>query len=124
MLLSIRSGNSGIAIIVLTVVLLCFSASSWAASSVAPVTQKPKKLQLVVGQSVVLTSSKPIKRVSEPAPEVADTIPVSPHQLYITGKAPGLTSLILWKNKHDFEAYDLEVAYDVSRLKQKLRGPA
>jgi pilus assembly protein CpaC len=26
----------------------------------------------------------------------------------------------LWKNKHDFEVYALEVAYDISRLKQKL----
>ncbi|MEE9610362.1 MAG: pilus assembly protein N-terminal domain-containing protein, partial [Desulfatiglandales bacterium] len=122
MFLSKRSGKSGIALIVLAVVLLIFSARSWAADSVSPQIQKSKKLQLLVGKSIVLTSSRPIKRVSEPDPKLADAIAVSPYQLYITGKAPGLTSLILWKNKHDFEVYDLEVAYDVSRLKQKLHA--
>ena len=45
---------------------------------------------------------------------------LSPRQIYITGKGAGLTNLILWHSKNDFTIRDIEVVYDVSRLKQRL----
>jgi len=36
------------------------------------------------------------------------------------GKAPGVTTLMLWQDRKLLTIYDLEVAYDTSRLKEKL----
>jgi pilus assembly protein CpaC len=79
-----------------------------------------QRLQLVVGKSVILKVSKPVKRVSVANPGIADFVLVSPFEIYVTGKAAGITNLTLWKNKSVVAVYDLEVAYDISRLKEKL----
>jgi pilus assembly protein CpaC len=120
MLLSRRFTKRATSIIVLAVAILILCTTSSTANPIVPQNQSARKLQLVVGKSMVFTSSQPIKRISEPHPEIAQTVAISPYQIYITGKAPGITTLILWSNKHDFEIFDLEVAYDVSRLKEKL----
>ena len=110
---------------------LVFSAISRAADFVPPEIEKPKKLQVVVGKSIILKSPKPVKRVSiadaEPDirvsiadPDIAAATCYTPNEIYITGKASGITNLTLWQNKKIFAIYDLEVNYDISRLKQKL----
>lgn len=101
-------------------VLAIFSARSWAAGSVLPDTREPKKLEVVVGKSIILKTGQAVKRVSVAAPEIADFILLSSREIHITGKAVGVTNLSLWQNKKLFAVYDLEVAYDISRLKQKL----
>jgi pilus assembly protein CpaC len=106
--------------VIMAVLLLISSAGSWAADVVVTHTQEAKKLELVIGKSIILRSSEPIKRVSIGAPEIADFVLLSPREIHITGKAAGITNLSLWKNKKLFAIYDLEVAYDISRLKQKL----
>jgi len=122
MFLSRKSGKKGTVpvIIIIALVLLVFSAISRAADSELPETEKPKKLQLVVGKSIILKSSKPAKRVSIAEPEIASFVLLSPSEIYITGKAAGITNLTLWQNKKILVIYDLEVDYDISRLKQKL----
>jgi pilus assembly protein CpaC len=77
-------------------------------------------IQLVTGKSVVLKSARPVKRVSIADPEIADLVMLSPQEIYITGKASGVTNLTLWQNGTISEVYDLEVSFDISRLKQKL----
>ena len=77
-------------------------------------------IQLVTGKSVVLKSARPVKRVSIADPEIADLVILSPQEIYITGKASGVTNLTLWQNGTISEVYDLEVSFDISRLKQKL----
>jgi len=99
---------------------LVFSAISRAADFVPPEIEKPKKLQVVVGKSIILKSPKPVKRVSIADPGIAAFILLSPKEIYITGKASGITNLTLWQNKKISAIYDLEVDYDISRLKQKL----
>jgi len=102
------------------VLLLGFSAISRAADYVPPEIGKAKKLQIVVGKSIILKSPKPVKRVSIADPEIAAFVLLSPKEIYITGKASGITNLTLWQNKKISMIYDLEVDYDISRLKQKL----
>jgi len=102
-------------------VLLIFFASSWAAGSVLPETREPRKLELVSGKSIILRTSEPIKRISVGVPMIADFVIISPHEIYILGNITGITTLTLWQNKKIFSIYDLEVAYDISRLKQKLQ---
>ncbi len=107
--------------ILIALVLLIFSARSWAAGSVLPETLEPRKLEIVSGKSIILRTSEPIKRVSVGVPIIADFVIISPHEIYIVGNITGITTLTLWQNKKIFAIYDLEVVYDISRLKQKLQ---
>jgi len=107
-------------LIITAVALLIFSGNGSAADSVFQVMRQPRILKLVSGKSIVLRSSQPIKRISEPTPEIAEVIPLSPYEIYLHGKAAGTTTLILWQKDGISVIYDIEVAYDLSRLKQKL----
>jgi len=94
--------------------------ASLAASSMFQETWAPKKLNLTSGKSTILKSSLPIKRVSIADPEIADVRVLSSHEIYLTGKTAGITNLTLWQNNKVTEFYDIEVAYDLSRLKQQV----
>ena len=93
---------------------------TWATNSMVQETMEVKKLNLVSGKSTILKSALPIKRVSIADPEVADFLLLSPREIYLTGKTAGTTNLTLWQNGKVTEIYDLEVAYDLSRLKQQV----
>jgi pilus assembly protein CpaC len=93
---------------------------AWAANSMVQVTMEAKKLNLVSGKSKILKSALPIKRVSIADPEIADVRVLSPHEIYLTGKSAGTTNLTLWQNNKVTKIYDIEVAYDLSRLKQQV----
>lgn len=80
-----------------------------------------EKLSLVVGKSVVVQSKAAVKRVSIAAPEVADALVLSPQQIYLTGKTPGVTNVIMWGDADKVTAMlDVEVGPDVMTLKAKL----
>jgi pilus assembly protein CpaC len=106
-------------LLILAVFFALCPANSWAANSEI---SESHKLELVVGKSLIVKSPSPVKRVSVAAPEIADFILISPQEIYITGKAAGVTNLTLWQNKKVRAIYDLEVTYDVSRLKQKIHA--
>ena len=124
--MSTRFGKSEIASIIFMVmllfmmILLIFPSKSLAAASFLLETRNAEKLDLVVGKSVILKSSEPVQRLSIAAPAIADFVLLSPREIYLTGKTAGATNLTLWQNKKVAAIYDLEVAYDISRLKQKL----
>ncbi|MBP1732918.1 MAG: pilus assembly protein CpaC, partial [Deltaproteobacteria bacterium] len=94
--------------------------SVWAAGYGAQPAHEAERLHLASGQSMLLRSVEPVKRVSVANPEVADFTLISPQELYVLGKAPGVTTLMLWQDRKLLTIYDLEVAYDTSRLKEKL----
>ncbi len=106
---------------ILIVLLLMFiSIKSWAANTMISETQEANKLDMVIGKSILVTTSERIKRVSIAAPEVADFVLLSTNEIYITGKAAGATNLTIWQDKNVRSIYDLEIAYDVAGFKQKL----
>ncbi|MCK5507180.1 MAG: type II and III secretion system protein family protein [Desulfobacterales bacterium] len=109
-----------IIVYVLSILLLGFSAISLAADFVLPEIEQAKKLHVVVGKSIILKSPKTVKRVSIADPEIAAIIFLPPNEIYITGKASGITNLTLWHNKKILVIYDIEVNYDIPRLKQRL----
>ncbi len=80
----------------------------------------PQKIDLMAGKSMVLESPSAVKRVSLAAPGIADAIVLTPRQIYLTGRTPGLTNLILWEGDTIQATYDLEVYPDIVRLKEKL----
>lgn len=81
----------------------------------------PQRIELIVGKSKLVDSPIPIKRVSVGNPQIADVLVVSPKQIHLNGKAPGVTSVILGRVDGSTAFFDLEVRADISRLKQKLK---
>jgi pilus assembly protein CpaC len=80
-----------------------------------------QKLELTSGKSRVLDLPVAIKRASLANPEVADTVVLSPTQIYLTGKATGVTNLTLWNEGGKMMGmYDVVIAPDLSRLKENL----
>ena len=101
---------------------------SWAQGpqSITLETASTQKLTLTVGKSVILGSSEPVKRVSlgtpEGIPEIAVTMVLTPRQIYLTGKNPGVTNLTIWGiNERISTVLDLEVSPDISRLKEMIQ---
>ena len=88
---------SAVGVLVVSLWFLCSLASSAQTSSQGAIrTYTPQKLNLVVGKSLVIDTSVAVKRVSLANPDIADTVVISPRQLYLTGKAVGTTNLTLW----------------------------
>ena len=79
-----------------------------------------EKLELTVGKSALLRMPDPVKRVSIADLDIADFNLLSAREIYITGKAPGVTNMTLWQGKDIRHVYDLIVTADISRLKQRL----
>jgi Flp pilus assembly secretin CpaC len=51
-----------------------------------------QKINLTVGKSTLLQSPTQVKRVSLVAPETADAMVITPHQIQLTGRARGSNS--------------------------------
>jgi len=84
-------------------------------------TTSPQRLSLTVGKSIIIQSPGRVRRVSLVSPEIADAMVLTTHQIYVTGKAPGITSLTLWGVDNKVIAFlDLEISPDISRLKEML----
>src|SRR5262245_52317890 len=85
------------------------------------VASEAQRFELNVGKSKVVDLTTPIKRASLANPEVADTVVLSPKQIYLTGKAVGVTTLTLWKENGElFSAFDVRVSPDLSELREQL----
>ena len=86
-----------------------------------PVANEAQRFELGVGKSKVIDLTTSIKRASLANPEVADTVVLSPKQIYLTGKAIGVTTLTLWKENGElFSAFDVRVSPDLSELREQL----
>jgi pilus assembly protein CpaC len=78
-------------------------------------------MHLVVGKSLVYESPVPFMRASLANPEIAETLVLSPRQLYVMGKAVGMTNLTLWgRDGRMMVVQDVEVAPDLAQLKTQL----
>jgi len=89
--------------------------------SVGVSASNPRQIHLALGKSTLIDSQTDIKRVSLAAPEIADTIVLSPRQIYVVGKGIGSTNLTLWGARGSLlDIIDIEVTPDLGRLKEKL----
>lgn len=83
--------------------------------------EESRLLKLTAGKSHVLDTPVPITRASIANPEVADTVVLSPRQLYVVGKSIGTTNLTLWDDHGKVLAiYDVEITPDLDRLREQL----
>ncbi len=123
--MKMRNLNKGINSILFPVVfvsLLFFTFECWGEGSTQIVldTLNPQRLHLNVGKSTVIESPVNVKRVSIVDTTIADALVLTPKQIYLTGKAPGITSLTLWIDDTVHSVFDLEVTPDASSLKEKI----
>ncbi len=72
-------------------------------------TRQHKTLELSVGNSITIRSTRAIKRISIADPNIADFVMISPSEIYLTGKTPGKSNLTIWEGNKITEIYDLHV---------------
>jgi len=121
-----RIARNSAAALIAAVAVGVFSSALWAAENgparISAEAGRKQKVEVAVGKSIIIESRHAVKRVSIASPEIADALVLTPYQIYVTGKAPGITNLTLWDgNQANFSAvFDIEVAPDIARLKEKL----
>ena len=80
-----------------------------------------ERVDLLVGRSTVLRTTRPIKRVSLPKPDVADAVVTSSNEVLVHGKTPGVISLFIWADNGDIRTFDVVVRRDLSELEQRVQ---
>ena len=78
------------------------------------------QLTVIASKSIIVNTAEPIERVSVTDPAVADHVVISPQQVMIHGRTPGIVSLILWDRTGKSTSYDLVVEVDISLLQRQL----
>ncbi|PKN05824.1 MAG: pilus assembly protein CpaC, partial [Deltaproteobacteria bacterium HGW-Deltaproteobacteria-7] len=117
-----RENRTGVFLIILAFCLLlpiAVMAAGPERVSINPM--NPENLTVTSGKSMILESQNSIKRFSIAEPKIADVIVLTPKQVYLTGKTPGVTSLTFWGEGDKLSAvFDVEVTPNVASLKDKL----
>jgi len=78
-------------------------------------------LHLLVGRSMFVNTDNRIRRVYVSNPDVLDSFTSSPHQIVITSKIAGLSTLVLWDETGQSRAYLINSDVDVSNLHHALQ---
>jgi pilus assembly protein CpaC len=84
-------------------------------------TAEPQRLKLIIGKSIVIDLPTAIRRASLSNADIADTLVLSPKQIYVNAKTIGITNLTLWDEHQVYAIFDIEVTADYSRLRDQLR---
>jgi pilus assembly protein CpaC len=66
-------------------------------------------LTLTAGKSMIVDSALPVERVSVGLGDVAEATAISPRELLLNGKSPGVTSLIVWEEGGSKRLFDVTV---------------
>ncbi len=77
-------------------------------------------LRVMVGKSLLVTTTDKLRRVSVTDPTVADALVVTPTQVLVHGRSPGEVSLILWDEQERSRSFDLRVDADVTAAAQEI----
>ncbi len=81
-----------------------------------------RSLHVVVGRSIFIRTLSRLKRVYVSNPLVADSFTSSPHQIVVTAKAPGVSTLILWDEAGQSTSYLLFADLDVASLQSEIHA--
>ena len=92
-----------------------------AAPQAAPAGSSAETLHVLVGRSLVMTSQARIFRVSVADPTIVDALVVSPTQILINGKSPGVASLVIWDETGQSQTFDVNVDMDLTEMVAKIR---
>lgn len=78
------------------------------------------RLDLIMGKSQVLDFQEPFTRVSVTNSAVADVFVITPTQVLVSGKAAGVTSLVVFYPRRTV-FFDLVVQHDIALLSERLK---
>jgi pilus assembly protein CpaC len=78
------------------------------------------QMALVEGKSTLMRLPYPAQRMSVGDSRIADAILLNKNEVYLVGKAPGSTNLILWNKNGDATIIDIAVRLDTSLLEARL----
>lgn len=107
--------RSSIPVIALCVLAIAaFSAPAISAQSTEPSTAPPRQdssrdLSVAVGKTAVIDFSHSVKRVAVGLGDIAEASVVSPTEILINGKTPGVTSLIVWETSGQRQFFNVTV---------------
>lgn len=77
-------------------------------------------LHLIVGRSIVIDTSERLRRVYVANPAVLDSLTSSPHQIVLTAKLAGTSSVVLWSETGHSQLYTVLADMDVAGLEDSL----
>jgi pilus assembly protein CpaC len=72
--------------------------------------QAPRQLSVTLGKSLVIDSPVDIVRVSVADPAVVEAVGISPREIVLNGRKPGLTSVIVWQQGGGRLLFDVTTA--------------
>ncbi len=80
----------------------------------------PLTLHLLLGRSLFINTAERMRRVYVSNPKVLDSLTATPHQLVITAKAAGSSSVVLWDEMGQSNLYTVLADLDVAGLNDSL----
>src|SRR5262249_32548124 len=93
------------------------------AASFAKNNKEPIAVNVLVGQSRLITFDRSLERFSVSNPDIAEAVLVSNNQVVINGKAFGQINLIAWeKNSSRFIVFDVYVRTNLSLIDSQIRA--
>src|SRR5271157_4865950 len=95
-------------------------ASPETAPQAGPSGPSAEALHLLVGRSLVISSQARISRISVADPAIVDALVVSPTQILMSGKSPGVASLVIWDETGQSQTFDAYVDIDVTEIVAKI----
>ena len=87
-------------------------------SSAPPVEQQ---LHLIVGRSTFVNTRHRLTRVYVTSPSVLDTYTASPNQIVVTAKKPGTSSLIVWDEAGESQAFMVTSDLNIDMLRDAMK---
>jgi len=81
---------------------------------------EPSTLRLVVDRSLFIETAKRMRRIYVSNPSVLDALAATPHQLVVTAKAPGTSSLVVWDESGVSTLYTVFSDIDIGNLRVAL----
>ncbi len=96
---------------------LCAAAAAWCWGCWLPCAGQDvpvHDIHLVEGRGHLLQFQKDVQRIAIAEPKIADAIVVSPREVMVTGKGPGLTTVIIWENGAEPTQYEIAVTRDTT----------
>lgn len=102
-----------------TLATLCVMISTPSEAQVAAL--ENQGLQLLLGESQVVQLAQPATRVAVGHPSVADYILLNPQELYVLGKTPGATNLVIWSANGKTSSIRTQVSLNLKPLRDLLQ---
>lgn len=106
-----------------SVLLLACLASAAPLQGLGATSDAAEPLRLLVGHSTLFPAAGRIKRLAVADPETADVMPIDGRSVYLLGKKPGTTNLIIWfDDLPKPQSVQLRVDRDITPLREQLQG--